>query len=347
VTPAPTLLAVLALVVVVQALRWWPVYRNVAAYRTYWRRHAEEPGELLYVTLGGLPGPGHRGVAPGAQLHRAGGTRGAAAGRARVAIGANDGGRIGPDAFRGGFETLCAALPAGSLVADVARLPARARTGMRRDAVHSGAREVLAGHPELVPVALEAPTAHLGWRDYAADFFHPAIPATPARPNPSWMHYAPPVRTVRLQTRWAASITSSARTTGVGWIAVVPSALPRDSVEPARRVGRLSYRVGTGRLRGRVTVAAGEWMQFQSQVTPEGTPAAGGGGMFRVRPVPSSHGRTAATAATSSRGSTARRGGTGGHVTAGRRSPGVASARTSLAVRQPFRHALRAARSNP
>lgn len=32
-------------------------------------------------------------------------------------------------------------------------------------------------------------------------------------------------------------------------------------------------------------MAAGEWMQFQSQVTPEGTPAAvGGGGMFRVRP---------------------------------------------------------------
>ncbi len=27
-----------------------------------------------------------------------------------------------------------------------------------------------------------------------------------------------------------------------------------------------------------------EWMQFQSQLTPEGAPAVGGGGMFRVRP---------------------------------------------------------------
>ena len=27
-----------------------------------------------------------------------------------------------------------------------------------------------------------------------------------------------------------------------------------------------------------------EWMQFQSQLTAEGVPAAGGGGMFRVRP---------------------------------------------------------------
>lgn len=32
-------------------------------------------------------------------------------------------------------------------------------------------------------------------------------------------------------------------------------------------------------------MAAGGWMQFESQVTPEGAPvAAGGGGMFRVRP---------------------------------------------------------------
>ena len=27
-----------------------------------------------------------------------------------------------------------------------------------------------------------------------------------------------------------------------------------------------------------------EWMQFQSRLTPEGAPAVGGGGMFRVRP---------------------------------------------------------------
>ena len=31
-------------------------------------------------------------------------------------------------------------------------------------------------------------------------------------------------------------------------------------------------------------MAVAEWMQFQSQLTPEGAPAVGGGGMFRVRP---------------------------------------------------------------
>jgi len=31
-------------------------------------------------------------------------------------------------------------------------------------------------------------------------------------------------------------------------------------------------------------VAVAEWMQVESQLTPEGAPAVGGGGMFRVRP---------------------------------------------------------------
>ncbi len=31
-------------------------------------------------------------------------------------------------------------------------------------------------------------------------------------------------------------------------------------------------------------MAVAEWMQFQSQLTPEGAPAVGGGGMFRVHP---------------------------------------------------------------
>ncbi|MDQ3151126.1 MAG: SGNH/GDSL hydrolase family protein, partial [Actinomycetota bacterium] len=45
-------LAVVGGAVTVQLVRWWPVYRNVAPYRRYWLRRAEEPGELRYVALG-------------------------------------------------------------------------------------------------------------------------------------------------------------------------------------------------------------------------------------------------------------------------------------------------------
>jgi len=199
-------LAVVGGAVTVQLVRWWPVYRNVARYRRYWLRRAEEPGELRYVALGdsltqgigaSRPERGYVGLIADALAQRTGRTVGVvnlsitgvrladlvacqldAVARLQpdlvtVAVGANDAGRTDPAAFRADFATLCAGLPAGSLVADVPDF----QGGGRRTAaaaLSAVAREVLAAHPALVPVPLEAATVAMTFRDYADDFFHPS-----------------------------------------------------------------------------------------------------------------------------------------------------------------------------
>lgn len=200
------LFAVLGSAVAVQALRWWPVFRSVAGYREYWKRRAERPGELLYVALGDSlaqgvgashPERGYVGLLA-AQLERETwhtvrvlnlsvtgvrladlldgqltALRDLRPDVVTLAIGANDAGRTDPATFRADFDALCAALPAGSLVADVPDFQAGARRAATAE-LAAVTREVLAGHPELVRVTLEAATSHLSWRDYCADLHHPS-----------------------------------------------------------------------------------------------------------------------------------------------------------------------------
>ena len=76
------------------------------------------------------------------------------------------------DEYRRDLDALCAALPAGALVADVPDLQrgvVRER-GMRLSAV---AREVVAAHPGLRPVALEAATHRIRVWEAGPDLAHP------------------------------------------------------------------------------------------------------------------------------------------------------------------------------
>jgi acyl-CoA thioesterase-1 len=191
----------------VHGLRWWRVFRSVAGYRGYWARRAQRPGQLRYVALGdslaqgvgaSRPERGYVGVLAARLEADTGATvqvvnlsitgvrladlldgqLAALATQQRpdlvtVAIGANDAGRTDPERFRADFDRLCATLPDGALVADVPDF----QGGSRRAAaatLSAVAREVLAMHPRLVPVALEAATSHMGWRDYSGDLFHPS-----------------------------------------------------------------------------------------------------------------------------------------------------------------------------
>ncbi len=193
--------------VAVLGLRWWRVFRSVAGYRSYWAQRAKRPGRLRYVALGDSlaqgvgashPERGYVGLLAARVEADTGdavqvmnlsitgvrladlldGQLPALVDQQRpdlvtVVIGANDAGRTDPERFRADFARLCAALPDGALVADVPDF----QGGPRRAAaatLSAVAREVLAAHPRLVPVALEAATSHLAWRDYSADLFHPS-----------------------------------------------------------------------------------------------------------------------------------------------------------------------------
>jgi len=175
---------------------------NAAAY---WDRRAADDGELRYVALGdsaaqgvgaSRPERGYVGLLADRIEDRTGRTvqvvnlsvSGAVladviAGQlpalatlqpdvVTVAVGGNDVGRTDPAAFRRSFAALCAALPPGTLVADVPDFGG----GPRRPAamvLARTAREVLAEHPDLRPVALEEATVEMRWGDYAGDLFHP------------------------------------------------------------------------------------------------------------------------------------------------------------------------------
>lgn len=90
-----------------------------------------------------------------------------------LAVGGNDAERTDPDAFAATMAEILDRLPPGTFVADVPDFG----SGPRRPAAHELAertRGLLAEHDQLVPVALEAATASMGWGDYAGDFFHPS-----------------------------------------------------------------------------------------------------------------------------------------------------------------------------
>lgn len=90
-----------------------------------------------------------------------------------LGVGTNDAAQgVTPEQYRETFRALCAALPAGSLVADVPDLQRGAvrRAGLELAAV---AREVLAEFPQLRPVALEAATHRMWPWQFGPDLAHP------------------------------------------------------------------------------------------------------------------------------------------------------------------------------
>ncbi|PVY97726.1 SGNH/GDSL hydrolase family protein [Actinomycetospora cinnamomea] len=190
-----------------QARRLWRATTMEDDHAAYWRRRRRSPGDVLLVALGDSLAQGLGALHPerswAGRLADAVETRegvrvrvvnlgvvGATAAdvRARqlpevpdlgpgalvaLAVGTNDAAQdVAPEDYRRDLDAVCAALPAGALVADVPDLQrgeVRAR-GMRLAEV---AREVVAVHPELVPVALEAATHGLRVWEAGPDLAHP------------------------------------------------------------------------------------------------------------------------------------------------------------------------------
>jgi acyl-CoA thioesterase I len=194
----------------VQARRLWLATTMEDDHAAYWRRRRRSPGDRLLVALGDSLAQGMGAVHPerswagrlaDALEARAGvrvrvvnlGVTGATvadvladqlpavppeafgdpATTVALAIGTNDAAQDTPvEDFRHDLEALCAALPADALVADVPDL----QRGVVRDRgvrLAEVAREVVAAHPGLRPVALEAATHDIRIWEAGPDLAHP------------------------------------------------------------------------------------------------------------------------------------------------------------------------------
>lgn len=90
-----------------------------------------------------------------------------------LGIGTNDAsGGTDPEEYRRLLTELCAALPAGSLVGDVPDLQ-RGRVRVAGARLSAVAREVVAAHPQLRLVRLEAATRRLAPWEFGPDLSHP------------------------------------------------------------------------------------------------------------------------------------------------------------------------------
>ena len=178
-------------------------------HAAYWRRRGRSPGPRLLVALGDSLAQGQGSVHPerswvgrlASEMERTGGTpvrvvnlgvcgattaevareqlprvpdaarRGEPGTLVALCTGTNDATSTDPEAYRRDLTTICAALPAGSLVADVPDFqrgpdrPAGAR-------IARIAREVVAAHPGLRPVAVEAATGGLRPWELGPDLTH-------------------------------------------------------------------------------------------------------------------------------------------------------------------------------
>jgi acyl-CoA thioesterase I len=190
-----------------QARRLWRATTMEDDHAAYWRRRGRSPGDVLLVALGDSLAQGLGALHPerswagrlaDAMEARDGvrvrvvnlGVVGATVAdvRARqlpdvpalgprtvvaLAVGTNDAAQDVPaEDFRRDLDAVCAALPTGALVADVPDLQrgvVRER-GMRLAEV---AREVVAAHPGLRSVALEAATHGIHVWEAGPDLAHP------------------------------------------------------------------------------------------------------------------------------------------------------------------------------
>jgi lysophospholipase L1-like esterase len=210
--PRPLLVAgvlVLAGFAAFQARRLWLATTMETDHAAYWRRRRRSPGDVLLVALGDSLAQGMGAVHPerswagrladaieardGVRVRVVNlGVTGATvadvlaeqlpqvpdgwAGPDAVvalAVGTNDAAQdTGEDAFRRDLDAVGAALPAGSLVADV---PDLQRGVVRRRGARLAeiAREVVAARPDLRPVALEAATHHIRLWEAGPDLAHP------------------------------------------------------------------------------------------------------------------------------------------------------------------------------
>lgn len=192
--------------VAVQARRLWLATTMETDHAAYWRRRWRSPGDVLLVALGdslaqglGAKHPERSWVGRLADtLEARDGVRvrvvnlgvvGATAADVlasqlpavpagatvvALAVGTNDAAQdVPPEDFRRDLDAVCAALPAGALVADVPDLQ-RGVVRERGAVLAQVAREVVAGHPGLRPVALEAATHDINrLLDSGPDLAHP------------------------------------------------------------------------------------------------------------------------------------------------------------------------------
>jgi lysophospholipase L1-like esterase len=200
------LTAVLGLVAV-QARRLRLATTMEQDHAAYWRRRRRSPGDVLLVALGDSLAQGLGAVHP----ERSWAGRLADAIEARdgvrvrvvnlgvvgacvadvlaeqlpvapltgpatvvaLAIGTNDAAQdVAPEDFRRDLDAVCAALPAGALVADVPDLQ-RGAPQRHAERLAAVAREVVAAHPALRPVALEAATHRMRLWEVGPDLAHP------------------------------------------------------------------------------------------------------------------------------------------------------------------------------
>ncbi|MEJ2888667.1 SGNH/GDSL hydrolase family protein [Actinomycetospora aeridis] len=190
----------------VAARRLWLATTMEPDHAAYWRRRRRSPGDVLLVALGDSLAQGMGAVHPERSwvgrladaLEARSGARvrvvnlgvvgatvadvlaeqlpavPAGATVVALAVGTNDAAQaVAPEDFRRDLDAVCAALPAGALVADV---PDLQRGAPQRHAIRLAAvaREVIAAHPGLRPVALEAATHRMRLWEVGPDLAHPS-----------------------------------------------------------------------------------------------------------------------------------------------------------------------------
>lgn len=194
----------------VQARRLWLATTMESDHAAYWRRRRRSPGDALLVALGDSLAQGMGAVHPerswagrladaieardGVRVRVVNlGVTGATvadvlahqlpalppdaftdpSATVALAVGTNDAAQDTPvEDFRRDLAALCAALPTGALVADVPDLQ-RGVARERGARLAEVAREVVAAHPGLRPVALEAATHHIRLGEAGLDLAHP------------------------------------------------------------------------------------------------------------------------------------------------------------------------------
>lgn len=178
---------------------------SIEDHASYWDRQATRSGDLCYVALGDSLAQGYGASAPQrgyvgelAALVRQRTQRavrvvnlGVCGATVRdlvrqqlpvlaelapelvtVCIGANDAGHTSTTAFRADFARVCAALPAGSFVADVPDFQGGHGSDQARE-LAALCRTVVGTTPGLVPVAIEAATTGMAITEFGTGFAHP------------------------------------------------------------------------------------------------------------------------------------------------------------------------------